>query len=50
MASEASYVYILSWQKLIKNNKLVENTKIQKLKWDILADFQTIWEWDSLFP
>ena len=65
MASEASYVYILSGQKFIKNAKssqfgdflktlslrsnsvtrhvtLVENAKIQKSKWDILSDFQTI--------
>ena len=24
--------------------------QIEKFKWDILSDFQTIWEWDSLFP
>ena len=70
--SEASYVYILSGQKLIKNaknvsilasfwkpeacgqtvlpdrsiligQKLVANVKIEKFKWDILGDFQTIW-------
>ena len=33
IASEASYVYILSGQ------KLVENAKIEKLKCDILGDF-----------
>ena len=68
IASEASYVYILSGQKLIKmpkmvhfgeflkilrlnsvtrqvafiTRKLVENAKIQKLKLDILSDFQTL--------
>ena len=70
IASEASYVYILSGQKLIRNakngpiwrvfenesccqkvlpgrsiligQKLVENAKIQKLKCDILGDFQTL--------
>ena len=36
IASEASYVYILSGQKLIKN------AKIQKFKCDILIDFQTL--------
>ena len=34
--SEASYVYILSGQKFIKN------AKIEKFKWDILGDFQTL--------
>ena len=24
--------------------KLVENAKIEKFKWDILGDFQTLWE------
>ena len=68
IASEASYVYILSGQNLIKNaknpqfgdflkrkacgqtvlpdksvsigQKLVENAKIQKFKWDILDYFK----------
>ena len=71
IASEASYGYILSGQKLIKNakncpflarfwkraycgqtvlpdrsvligQKLVENAKIENVKWDILSTFQTI--------
>ena len=33
IASEASYVYILSGQKFIKT------ANIEKLKWDILGDF-----------
>ena len=73
IASEASYVYILSRQKLIKNakngqflarffktwsllsnsatrhvnfgQKLLENAKkLEKSKWDILSDFQTLWK------
>ena len=69
IASEASYVYILSGQKLIKNakngsfcrifenlklavkqsqvsfnrTKIGENAKIEKIKCDILGDFQTLW-------
>ena len=72
IASEASYVYILSVQKLLKNakngpfwrvfwkpedcsqtvlpdrsiligQKLVENAKIQKFKFDILSNFHTMW-------
>ena len=71
IASEASYVYILSRQKFIKNarnypiwrvfenlklavkqsyqtghffigQRLAENDKIQKFKWDIFGDFQTL--------
>ena len=71
IASEASYVYILSGQKLIKNakngpfwwlfwkpevsgptvlpnrsllmgQKMMENAKIEKLKCDFFADFQTL--------
>ena len=71
IASEASYVYILSRQKFIENakkssilasfwkheacgqtvlpdrsiligQKLVENAKIPKFKWDILSNFQTL--------
>ena len=68
IASEASYVYILSGHKFIKNTKkwsnfenlkfavkqwyqtvqilkdkkLLENAKIQKFKWDIFGDFQTL--------
>ena len=51
IASEASYVYVLSGQKLIKNakkqsyqtgQKLVENAKIERFKCDILGDFQTL--------
>ena len=38
IASEASYVYILSGQKFIKNAK---NSEILKLA-DILTDFQTM--------
>ena len=37
IASEASYVCILSGQKLIKNDT------IEIFKWDILDDFQTMW-------
>ena len=40
IASEASYVYILSEQKLME--KLVENVKLKTFKWDILSDFQTL--------
>ena len=36
IASEASYVYILNGQKLIKN------AKIEKFKCDIFGDFQTL--------
>ena len=80
IASEASYVYILSGQKLIKNaqkwcilasfwkpeacgqtvlpdrsvlisQKLVKNAKIENLKYDILGDFQTLWQLHfSTFP
>ena len=53
IASEASYVYILSGQKLIKRAKngpfrrVLENLKLavkqfQKFKCDILSDFQTV--------
>ena len=60
IASEASYVYILSGQKLIKNAKngpfwrvfeslklavkqsVLENAKIEKVKCDILCNFQTL--------
>ena len=61
IASEPSYVHILSGQKLIKNakkfgeflkvlpdrsivkeQKLVENAKIEKRKCDILNDFPTM--------
>ena len=38
IASEASYVYILIGQKLIKNAK---NGQIGR--WDIFGDFQTLW-------
>ena len=43
-ASEASYVYILSWLKMPKMVHLasfwkLENVEIEKLKWDILGDF-----------
>ena len=37
IASEASYVYILSGQKFIKN------AKVEKFKSGILDDFQTLW-------
>ena len=37
-ASEASYIYTLS----VSRQKLVENAKIEKSKWDILVDFQTL--------
>ena len=49
IASEASYVYILSGQtvlpdrSILKGQTLVENVKIEKLKCDILGDFQTMW-------
>ena len=44
MASEASYVYILSGQKLIINAKNGQfwKKKIEKFKWDIFGDFQTM--------
>ena len=66
--SEASYAYILSGQKFIKNAKnsqfknlklaviqcyqlgefgMVENDKIEKFKWDILGDFQTMWDFSN---
>ena len=42
-ASEASYIYTLSEQKFsVSRQKLVENAKIEKSKWDILVDFQTL--------
>ena len=75
-ASEASYVYILSGQKFIKNGKngqfgefwkpeacsqtvlpdrlilmrqkLVENAKIEKIKCDILSNFQTMYDEQSI--
>ena len=40
IASEASYVYILSGQKL-EMPKMVKNVKIEKFKCDILSNFQT---------
>ena len=72
IASEASYVYILSRQKFMKNapkwsilasfwkpeacgqtvlpdrsiligQKLVENTIVEEVKWNILSNFQTMW-------
>ena len=56
ITSKASYVYILSGQKFIKNTKkwsilasflktwsLVENVKIEKIRCDFLVDFQTLW-------
>ena len=44
MATEASYVYILSGQKFIKNTKNGQFWRIfEKLKWDIFGDFQTLW-------
>ena len=64
IASEASYVYILNRQKLIKNakngqivlpdmsvligQKLVENAKIKKFHCDILSNFQTMCEQSEL--
>ena len=50
IASEASYVYILSGQKLF------QNAKIQRFKCDILGDFQTLyclhslWKWLDTLP
>ena len=38
-----SYVYIFSGQKLIKTSKMVNLASIEKLKWDNLGDFQTLW-------
>ena len=65
IASEASYVYILSGQKwsilasfwkpeacgqtvlpdrsVVIGQKLAEKAKIQKFKYDILSNFQTMW-------
>ena len=52
IASEASYVYIFSGQKIVYRLSyvLVENAKIEKFKWDILSDFQTLcMEWKLQF-
>ena len=44
IASEASYVYILSGQKLIKNAKNRPFWRVfEKFKCDILSNFQTMW-------
>ena len=44
-ASEESYIYtFLSGQKFSVPRQLVENAIIEKLKWDILVDFQTLWK------
>ena len=51
IASEASYVYISSgqnWKLSVKQcyqteQEIVENAKIEKFKWDIVGDFQTMW-------
>ena len=34
---------VLPDRALIIRQKMVKNAKIQKLKWDILCDFQTLW-------
>ena len=59
IASEASFVknskngqfveFLKTWSLRLKSvtrqvfKKLVENAKIQKLKWDIWSDFQAMW-------
>ena len=34
---------VLQDRSILKGQKLVENAKIKKLKWDIFGDFQTMW-------
>ena len=43
IASVASYVYILSGQKFIKNAKNCQFGEFLKLKCDLLGDFKTLW-------
>ena len=48
IASEASNVYIFRQtlfpdRSLLIGQKLMENAKIQKFKYDILSNFQTLW-------
>ena len=33
---------VLQDRSILKGQKLVENAKIKKIKWDILGDFQTM--------
>ena len=40
---EACGQTVLPDRSLLIRQKLVENAKIDKLKWDILSDFQTLW-------
>ena len=35
---------VLPDRSVLIGQKLVENAKIKKMKWDILGDFQTMWE------
>ena len=45
ISSEASYIYILSGQKLIKKLKIVNFGEFLKtVKCDILSNFQTLYE------
>ena len=39
---EACRLTVLPDRSITKGQKLVENVKIQKFKWDILGDFQTL--------
>ena len=45
IASEASYVYILSGQKLIQNAQKLSICEMENFKCDILSNFQTLWDY-----
>ena len=40
---EACGQTVLPDRSILLGQKLLENAKIQKFKWDILEDFQTLW-------
>ena len=40
---EAGGQTLLPERSILVGQKLVENAKIEKFKWDILGDFQTMW-------
>ena len=40
---EACGQTVLPDRSILVGQKLVENAKIEKFKWDILGDFQTMW-------
>ena len=41
---EACGQIVLPDRSFLIGQKLVENVKVEKLKWDILGDFQTLWK------